>query len=158
MTHVPETYAEGNGDMLTYSDNAAFWVFNRVTHFSYLFYDRVIVDIRKKQEEYASKFETFVPAIDVGAMKLYNEDPAKAVQFITEFSHSMANNLVADWRNFGNFLLVKYLDGNMKPEESGKFLRNPYGFPAKPKHIEYPDEWKKVIIEQTGEKFLQPNQ
>ncbi len=158
MTHVPQTYAEGNGDMLTYADNAAFWVFNRVTHFSYLFYDRVIVDIRKKQQEYAAKFEAFVPAIDVGAMKLYNEDPEKAVQFITEFSHSMANNLVADWKNFGNFLLVKYLDGNMKPEENGEFLRNPYGLPVSPKHIDYPDEWKKVIIEKTGDKFLQPNQ
>ncbi|MBR4867642.1 MAG: Trk system potassium transporter TrkA, partial [Clostridia bacterium] len=39
----------GNGDMLTYSDNAAFWVFNRLAHFKYLFYNRVIGDIQAVQ-------------------------------------------------------------------------------------------------------------
>ncbi|HOG20424.1 MAG TPA: C69 family dipeptidase, partial [Salinivirgaceae bacterium] len=67
MSSVPHSYAEGNGDILAYSDNAAFWVFNRVSHFSYLFYDRVIVDIRKKQNEYAEKYKSYMPIIDAGA-------------------------------------------------------------------------------------------
>ena len=36
ITEVPIEYRVGNGDMLTYSDNAAFWVFNRLAHFKYL--------------------------------------------------------------------------------------------------------------------------
>ena len=156
MTHVPLTYAEGNGDILTYSDNAAFWIFNRVTHFSYLFYDRVIEDIRKKQTEYARKYEAFIPAIDAGAKILYDQNPEMAIQFLTEFSHNSANSLVADWKKFGEFLLVKYLDGNIKQEKDGEFIRNPYGYPPSPKNLEYPDSWKKSVIEETGEKFLQP--
>ena len=32
MTQVPYTYAVGNGSMMEYSDDAAFWVFNQVSH------------------------------------------------------------------------------------------------------------------------------
>ncbi|MDD4748307.1 MAG: C69 family dipeptidase, partial [Salinivirgaceae bacterium] len=157
MTHVPETYAQGNGDILTYSDNAAFWVFNRVTHFSYLFYDRVIEDIRKKQNQYAEKYNAFIPAIDAGAQELYKKNPEMAIQFLTEFSHNSANSLVADWKKFGEFLLIKYLDGNIKQEVDGEFIRNPHGYPANPKNKDYPDEWKETLINQTGDKFLQPS-
>ncbi len=155
---VPHCFAEGNGDLLTYSETSAFWVFNRVSHFSYLFYDRVINDIRQKQEEFYKKHASYIPAIDTGAQLLYAQNPENAIQFLTDFSHFMANSVVDQWREFGNGLLVKYLDGNIKPEKNGEFLRNPYGFPAKPKHPEYRNEWKRVIIEQTGDKFLYPGE
>ncbi|MDD3568826.1 MAG: C69 family dipeptidase [Bacteroidales bacterium] len=158
MESVPYTHSEDNGDILSYSETSAFWVFQRVSHFTYLFYDRAIVDIRKKQNELRDKFEAFIPAIDKAAMTLYEQDPKLATQFLKEFSHNTAINTVNEWRDLGNFLLVKYLDGNVKQEENGEFLRNPWGFPLSPRHPEYPDSWKKIIIEETGDKFLQPNQ
>ena len=36
---APESYAEGNGDMLTYSETSAFWTFNKVSNFTYLRYN-----------------------------------------------------------------------------------------------------------------------
>ncbi|MCB8963953.1 MAG: hypothetical protein H6536_02795 [Bacteroidales bacterium] len=53
---VPESYAEGNGDMLTYSPTSAFWVFNRVAHFAYHRYDIVMHDVKALQEELETKF------------------------------------------------------------------------------------------------------
>jgi dipeptidase len=156
VSNVPYTYSEENGDLLTYSENSAFWVFNRVAHTAYLFYDRAIVDIRSAQKELEEKFEAFVPTIDAGAIKLYEKDPKIAIDFLTEFSHNSANNVVDYWRNLGNFLLVKYLDGNVKQEKDGEFLRNKWGFPLSPKHPDYPDSWKKNLIEQTGDQFLHP--
>ena len=158
ITSVPYSFSEENGDILTYSDDAAFWVFNRVAHTAYLFYDRAIVDIRKAQQEFEERFETMVPAIDAGAQELYKKNPQLALQFLTEFSHSSANNVVNQWRDLGNFLLVKYLDGNVKHEKDGEFLRNPWGFPLSPKHPDYPESWKKNVIEKTGDHFLQPDQ
>jgi dipeptidase len=157
MLSVPYNYQRGHGDILTYSENAAFWVFNRVSHFAYLFYDRAIVDIRKIQEELESRFEAYIPAIDAGALILYEKDPMLAKEFLTEFSHNTANNLLEQWKELGNFLLVKYLDGNVKQEKDGVFLRNPWDFPLSPKHPEYPDTWKRTLIEQTGDKFLVPS-
>lgn len=158
MNSVPFTHSENNGDILTYTETSAFWAFQRVSHFAYLFYSSTIGDIRKKQNEYRDRYEAFIPAMDAGAQVLYDKDPELAKKFLSEFSHNTAINLVNDWREFSNFLLVKYLDGNVKQEKDGQFLRNPWGFPRSPKHPDYPEDWKRNVIDETGDKFLQPNQ
>ncbi len=157
ITQVPYTFAEGNGEMLTYSDNAAFWVFNRVAHFIYLFYDRVMPDVRKVQQELENRFASYVPAIDAAALKLYETNPQLAREFITEYSVTSANNAVYRWKDLGEFLLVKYLDGNVKQEKDGELLRNPWGYPMPPRFPGYPESWKRRVVEDTGEKLKQPN-
>jgi dipeptidase len=156
MNGVPEAYAEGMADILTYSDASAFWVFNRVSHFIYLFYDRVIDEVRNRQQDYQDTYEAFIPAIDAGALLLFEKDPLLAKRFLTDFSHNTASQLVDEWGEFGNFLLVKYLDGNIKREKDGVFQRNRYGFPLSPTNPDYPEAWKKRVIEETGDKFLIP--
>lgn len=156
INSVPETYAVGNGDMLDYSENAAFWVFNRVAHFAYLFYNRVYPDIAVVQKELESKFVDYISAIDDGALNLYKKNPELAVNFLTDFSCNMADLTVDRWQKLSDYLLVKYLDGNVKKEKDGEFLRNPYGFPQSPSYPGYPDFYKKQIIDETGEKFKLP--
>lgn len=158
MNDVPHVFATGNGDLLTYSETSAFWTFQRVSHFVYLFYDRTIGDVRKKQDELRTKYAAMVPAMDAAAMSLYKENPELAQQMLAEFSHNTATQMVEQWRDFGNFLLVKYLDGNVKQEKDGEFLRNPWGFPLSPSHPEYPDWWKEILIKETGNQFLVPGQ
>ena len=155
INKVPHTFAEGNGDMLTYSDDAAFWVFNRVAHFIYLFYDRVMPDVRKVQKELESRFAAYVPAIDAAALKLYETNPLLAREYITEYSVTTANNTVYRWKELGEFLLVKYLDGNVKQEKDGELLRNPWGYPMPPRFPGYPESWKKRVVEDAGEKLKQ---
>ena len=153
MTRVPETYAEGNGDMLTYSQNSAFWAFNRVSNFAYLRYDLISKDVKKVQQEFESRFLRYTPAIDKAVTELYKSDPAVAREFLTDYSVNIGNQVVNRWLELADFLLVKYMDGNLKPEENGKFLRNPYGYPATPEHPGYPEWWLRKLIEETGDKF-----
>lgn len=158
MTHPPLAYSEQSGDILTYSDASAFWIFNKVSHISYLFYQRAITDIRKKQNALLDKYEAYVPAIDQAALALYQTDPALAAGFLTDFSHRTANSLLEEWTALGDFLLVKYLDGNIKQEKDGVFLRNPWGFPLSPRHPDHPEGWKEMLLEQTDDQFLIPGQ
>ncbi|MCL1822383.1 MAG: C69 family dipeptidase [Prolixibacteraceae bacterium] len=155
INYIPQAYAEGNGDMLKYSDDAAFWVFSRVAHFIYLFYDRVINDMRTAQQELENKFAAYTPAVDAAALQLYNNNPELARQFLTDYSAGMAAQTIARWKELGEFLLVKYLDGNVKQEENGEFLRNPWGYPRSPKFPGYPDSWKENVIKDTGDKLKQ---
>jgi dipeptidase len=153
ITAVPHAYAEGNGDMLAYSSSSAFWIFNRVAHFAYLFYDRAMTDVRKVQSELETKFISYQPAIDAAALQLYNSNQQLAQQFLTDYSSSMANETVAKWNKLSDYLLVKYLDGNVKHEENGKFRRNEWGFPVSPQFPGYSDKWKQMLIDETGERF-----
>ena len=153
ITEVPIEYRVGNGDMLTYSDNAAFWVFNRVAHFKYLYYNRVIGDIQQKQSELENGYQELIPQVDASALKLYAKDPEQTIRHLTDFCRQAGANTVARWKELDNYLLVKYLDSNIKQEENGKFKRNGYGYPAKPQQPGYPDSWKKAVIEATGDRF-----
>ncbi|HAN79678.1 MAG TPA: dipeptidase, partial [Bacteroidales bacterium] len=68
-------------------------------------------DLRKQQTAHRTKMEAFTPAIDAAAKLLYDKDPKLAIEFLTDYTHNTALNVINDWRDFGNFLLVKYLDG-----------------------------------------------
>jgi dipeptidase len=156
ISRVPESFAEGNGDMLTYSPTSGFWVFNRVANFAYLRYDLIIQDIKKVQSELESKFALYTPAVDAAALKLWETDHKLANEFLTDYSVNMANYTVQRWQELCNWLLVKYIDGNIKKETDGKFNRNNWNFPVSPSQPGYPDSWKKTVIENTGEKLIVP--
>jgi len=157
INRVPKTWSEGYGDILTYKDDAAFWVFNRVAHFAYLFYSRVMPDVQKVQGELEGKFANYTPAVDAAALKLWESDPILAREFITDYSCNTGDYVVQRWKELGDFLMVKFLDGNVKQEKDGEFLRNPWGYPKSPSFPGYPDEWKKEVIENTGDKLLYPS-
>jgi dipeptidase len=154
MNRIPLPYQEGYGDILSYEKDAAFWVFNRVAHFAYLFYNRVMPDIKKVQNELEQKFINYVGATDAAALNLYEKDPSLAIEYLTDYSCNMAQMTVNRWQKLSEFLLVKYLDGNMKQEKDGELLRNPWGYPLPPKFPGYPDSFKEQILRETGDRFL----
>ncbi len=158
INRVPESFAVGNGDMLTYSATSAFWTFNFVANFSYLRYDIMSADVVKVQQELEGNYTSFTPAVDDGALKLYEQDPKLARGYLTDYSVNMGNYTVQRWKELWQYLLVKYIDGNVKKEAGGKFLRNEYGYPAGPDQPGYPDFWKKVVIKETGSKLLVPSE
>lgn len=154
IKEVPIEYRVGNGDILTYSDDAAFWVFNRLAHFKYLFYNRVIDDIQAVQHELEDKYQEQVKGVDNQAvMMIKNGKTDEAVAMLTDFAAKSGANTVRRWKELDNYLLVKYLDSNVKQEENGEFKRNGHGYPAKPQQPGYPESWKKQVIEETGDRF-----
>ncbi|MDP4208442.1 MAG: C69 family dipeptidase [Bacteroidota bacterium] len=153
MTKVPQTFAVGNGDMLTYSDNSAFWVFNYVANFCYLRYNVMIEDVKKVQSVLESTYINNTSKVDKKALSLYRTNPAEAVKYLTGYSVNAGNQTVYRWKELSHYLLVKYIDGNIKKEKDGKFLRNKYNMPVAPLQPGYPDTWLRKIVEGTGNKL-----
>ena len=154
ITEIPECFKVGNGDMLTYSETAAFWTFSEVANYAYLRYDDMIKDVQKVQKELEDKFVTYVPVMDKAAENLYNTlGEAEARRFISEFSVNEANNMTKRWKELKNYLVVKYTDGNIKREENGKFKRTETGMPASPIFAGYPEWWYRAIVNATGDHF-----
>jgi len=87
---------------------------------------------------------------------LYKTNPELAVEYLTDFSVDNAEKMVAAWKDLDKYLLVKYLDGNVKKEENGKFKLNEHGYPASPNYPGYSKEWRKRVVEDTGTKLLVP--
>jgi dipeptidase len=151
ITRVPETFAVGNGDMMTFSDNAAFWVFNQVTNFAYTRTSLLIGDLQKKQQELENGYMSETANIDKTAADLYKKSPAKAVKYLTEYSVKTGNNTVYQWKDLYKFLFTKYVDGNVKEKQE-----IPKGYNrVNPKLSQpgYSEEWYRAIVNSTGDKF-----
>ncbi len=151
MNDIPENFAVGNGNLLEFTWNSAFWVFNWVANQAYHRYNFMIEDIRKQQKALEDKFETLTPVVDQAAKTLFQKDPAMAKDFLTDFSHSQASLTYNTWKKLGEFLMVKYLDGNLHEEKDGKFLRNEHGNPKHAKFPGYSDSFYKKIVDGTGD-------
>ena len=151
ITEIPECFRVGNGDMLTYSETSAFWTFNMVTNFTYLRFVDMIKDVQKVQTQLENKYVSYVPLIDKAAETLYSSNKEQARKFLTEYSVNEANNMTSEWKKLGQYLLVKYIDGNIKREKDGQFERTEYGLAPSPIFAGYPEWWLKAIVKNTGD-------
>lgn len=154
ITEIPECFAVGNGDLLTYSETSAFWTFSQVANYAYLRYSDMIKDVKIVQRQLEDKFVTYVPSIDKAAENLYNTvNEEEARKFVTEFSRNEAENMTKRWKELYHYLVVKYTDGNIKRESNGEFTRTETGMPASPIFAGYPEWWYEAIIKATGDHF-----
>ena len=151
MTEIPLCFREGNGGIMEYSETAAFWIFNQVTNWAYTKYDYIHPEIAEKQAAYEQGWVDGIAKVDERAAKLYQEDPAKAVDYLTRFSSKEAEKLTADWREFYKYLFVKYMDFNIKEAQSTPKSYKYYA--PKVQQPKYSEEYYRAIIEQTGDKL-----
>ena len=147
INHVPECFAEGNGDSYTFSPTSAWWTFNMVANWAYTKYSRMYPHIRETQQIWDDKFNTQVAGVDEKAASL-NEEDARA--FLTNYSCSQAENLVADWQKLYIYLITKFIDGQERKEENGQFKRNPYGNSCGPNRLHLPETYLRKIAPETN--------
>ena len=150
-TEVPEALKEGNGSMLEYSDTAMFWITNRIAQFAYLRYNTVGKTVREYVDMWENKMLELVPAMDrqIGSAKNAKE----AQKVATELSVNNAQELFNIWEKLDKYLMVKYIDGNVKGEENGKFIDNGNGkdIPGKILQPGYTENWKRAVAADKGE-------
>ncbi len=159
---VPECFREGNGSMLEYSPTSAFWLFNRTTNFAYMRYDMIAADIRKVVDKWENEMLENVQQVNarVGRMS-----PAARRNYLTQLSVETAQQLFDRWQKLNGYLLVKYVDGNVKSEhgdvlsfldgEGGPahFVDNGNGkqIPDKIQFPGYNEKWKRAVAADNGE-------
>ena len=159
---VPECFREDNGSMLEYSPTSAFWLFNRTTNFAYMRYDMISADIRKVVDKWENDMLVNVERVNarVGRMS-----PAARRNYLTELSVSTAQELFDRWQKLNNYLLVKYMDGNVKSEHgdvlsfldgdggAAHFVDNGNGrqIPDKIQFPGYNEKWKRAVAADNGE-------
>jgi len=154
MTKTPHVFAVGNGSMIEYSETSAFWLVNQVANFAYLRYDVMAADVCKVMNEVEDGYLKDITRVDAEAQALYKKNPKNAQKYLTEYSNKQADVTFQRWKKLNQYLLVKYIDFNIKKEKDGKFLPNKYNTTtAFPEQNGYPEWWRKKIVEDTGDKL-----
>lgn len=150
---VPNVYAEGNGDCVTFSWDSAFWIYNWVADMIRPRYSLMIEDMRNVQNGLENTFEQAQSGVETAAMKLYNEDPEKAKEFLINYTHMTAQSAVDSWKKLGEFLIVRYNDGAMKKMKDGKLMRPETGNTAPLVRPGYPEEFLRELVKATGDRY-----
>ena len=155
INYIPESFALGNGSMISWSETSAFWTFNQLNNWAYSRYNLIHPEIQKYQAQLENQFISGVQVTDKQASELYKQNPGSATDYLTGYSVFSGNKLVADWKLFYQYLFMKYMDGNIKITEGHKLLDNGNGknVPKRVLQPGYGKEWERMMIQGTGERL-----
>ena len=172
---VPECFREGNGDLLHYSPTASFWINNRVANACYKMYNIMAPHVRKKIDAFEiDQMEHKTRSVDSTAVVMYNEivvklqnkfnskrdvmvsrTPfAKVTRYVTDYTVKTAQDQFDNWVALEEELLVKFIDGNVKPQDENGAFKHSEFTEGQPEKIEWPgytDLWKETVSREAGE-------
>ena len=175
---IPESFREGNGNMLKYSPTSAFWMTNRVANACYKAYNIMFPTVDAEIDAWELSMMEEVKKADKEALALYEAakikprrmiarndkaykivDPYKDVrEYLTEFSVSNAQKIFDKWVALEELLLVKFIDGNVKAQnEDGSFKTNGHTdhIPDGITQPGYTDKWKEAVAKDHGEVIIE---
>ncbi|MCK9167959.1 MAG: C69 family dipeptidase, partial [Bacteroidales bacterium] len=151
ITASPYVYETGNGAIMEWSDEAAFWIFNQVSNFAYTRYNTITPDILVVQKELEHQFIENTEMIDKAAKALYNANQEMGIEFLTDYSNDVAQFTFDTWKTLYQELFLRYMDGNVKYRkevpENYKYVTPDVSFPG------YSKEWYQRIVDETKDHF-----
>ena len=175
ISKVPPCFREGNGDLLHYSPTSSFWINNRISNACYKMYNIMAAHVRKKIDAFEiDQMEHKTHSVDSAAVVLYNQVAVKlqekmsskrdvmvsrkpfsrVTRYVTDYTVRTAQDQFKKWVALEEELLVKFMDGNVKPQdEDGNFIHSEYteGQPAKVEWPGYTELWKETVAREAGD-------
>lgn len=175
---VPDCFKQGNGDLLTYSKHASFWVNNRITNACYRMYNIMAPFVRERIDKFENEQMEKVHQNDVKALDLFKKamDGAEkrgkrnsstynvmtdtgnsfyaVKQLLTNYSVNTAQKIFKEWQDLEITMTVKFIDGNVKAQNpDGSFKHSEFspGIPDGLTQPGYTDVWKEAVVHFHGD-------
>lgn len=142
----PAELRRGNGDLYEISWTSNFWVNNYVANQAYNRYSQMIPDIRAVQKELEDAMSAEARA--------YMADPSVTPATLQTFADRCAEKATTRYKQLGDYLLVKFLDGNIKKQNpDGSFKRTAVGKPVPPDYGGYDKRYFRSIADDAGDRL-----
>lgn len=152
----PECYNTPNADAVTFSDKNAYWVCNWVSNMVYPRYSQMFPSLKEVRDSLETSYFAQQQQIEAKAQQLYASDKAEALAYLNNYSNIQAQSMLKRWKELAVYLIVKYNDMAVKPEENGVFKRTRTGIGAPVKRPGFPKSFAKKLVNETGEKYAVP--
>ena len=156
MTEQPECYNTPGADAVNFSEKNAYWVCNWVSNMVYPRYSQMFPSLKAVRDSLDNSYFALQSQIEGEAIRLYSIDKQKAIRFLNDYSIEKAQQMLTRWKQLAIYLIVKYNDMAIKPEENGKFKLTDTGLGARVKRVGYPESFAKKLVESTGNKYAVP--
>jgi len=109
MLECPKSFT--TADVAKFDPESATWIFNLVANYAYSKYSYIIKDIQVVQKELEGNFIALQPAVEKTALELEKTDTTLAIQYLSDYSVTHAEMVVARWKELYGYIVTKYNDG-----------------------------------------------
>ena len=151
---VPECYSDKVADGLNFSFKSAFWVCNWVSSFVYPRYCQLFGEVKAVRDRLEADYAGLQQDTERKAQELARDSgEAVARDYLTDYTNRAAGGMLYAWMELGKRLMVKYLDGGVRPEEDGRYVRTPGGLGVPVERPGYPERYRREIVKATGNRF-----
>lgn len=137
ITRIPESFSIG--DHWEFNRKSARWAFDYVDFHTQVVYSYAIEDVKKAQLEWEDAAINKGPAIEKTAQEIFAQDPALAIEYLTDYCNNHADKVVQAWWDLGDALLVKYNHFRIYNAEKRNLGR-----------LSYSEEWNRAVKEHDG--------
>ena len=139
---APRSYTVG--DLSKFNWESAWWVFNFVSNYANLKYSSMVPEIQAVQTRLEGECFKLQPVVEKTAAELGKSDTALMIRYLTDYSVSHAEMVVAQWKDLGEHLITKYNDG---------YIQNERG---RPEEKGYPEGWLREVVKVRPDRGLNP--
>ena len=153
---VPECYSDKVADDLHFSFKSAFWVCNWVSSIVYPRYSQLFGELKTVRDRLETDYNTLQEKTEKEAMALAGtegEGMSAARKYLTAYTNRTAAGMLYEWMELGKRLMVKYIDGTVRPERDGQYVRTPGGLGVSVERPGYPERYRREIVKATGDRF-----
>jgi dipeptidase len=96
-----------------FSEDSARWAIDFIDNLLYLRWQEAIKDLRRERDPLEASFFAQQQEIDARGLELFKQDPAKAVQYLTEYTWKAMDRIVTMYRDLRNVLITKYTNNKL---------------------------------------------
>lgn len=157
-TVPPECYDTPGADAVTFSMKNAYWVCNWVSNMVYPRYSLMFPSLKAVRDSLDQSYFAQQAEVEARAVELCKTSEEEAVKYLNTYSNTKAQQMLERWKELAFYLIVKYNDMAVKPDQNGKFLRTKEGLGATVKRVGSAVAFQKKLAETTGDKFLVPTE
>ena len=157
-TVPPECYDTPGADAVTFSMKNAYWVCNWVSNMVYPRYSLMFPSLKAVRDSLDQSYFAQQAEVEARAVELCKTSEEEAVKYLNTYSNTKAQQMLERWKELASYLIVKYNDMAVKPDQNGKFLRTKEGLGATVKRVGSAAAFQKKLAETTGDKFLVPTE
>ena len=155
-TFVPDCYSDRVANGLNFSFKSAFWVCNWVSSIIYPRYCQLFNELKTVRDRLEKDYNSLQAKTEQEAINMAGKDSkekAKAIAYLNAYTNRAAENMLNQWMDLGKYLMVKYVDGVVRPEKDGKFEQTPGGYGTRVKRPGYPERYRREIVRETQSKY-----
>lgn len=151
VTEIPDCYSNKGASATLFSFKNAYWMQNWVANMVYPRYAMLFPELQKVRDRLDKDYDSLTSKVDAEMQAMSKEE---AIRHLTEYCSRTAQGMMDEWMQLAQRLIVKYNDMAEKAEdENGNYMLTPGGHPSKVIRSGFPDEYKRVILRETGDRY-----